>query len=552
MVDEATTFTLASSHPPLAAALDGFFVKQSPPQPPLVYQNHHHQPNDYYFFQQQNQQQPTTLSSFYSHPPLEEADEEEEEDAATAMPRQAHFGLVHDDDEEEDNTNHLLNNHLTPVTIQRVDSLDEQHLYLKKKRAKFVGPYLFGDVIGQGSYAKVKECLDKRNLCRRAVKIMQRRRLRKTPQGEKMAYTEIRILRKLKHPNVIQLYDFIRNDEKQKLYLFIDLCVVSLQEMLEEQEKQSNHLIKSFPTWQAHGYFIQLINGLEYLHTKFIIHNDIKPGNLLITVDHTLKISDFGTAEELDIFSVDDTIKRSQGTPAFQCPEIANGDETYNGYCIDIWACGVTLYNLVTGLLPFEADNIYLLFQVIGFGKFVTPDDIEPNLANLINGLLCVDKTKRLTIEQIRQHEWYKRRPPKTFDFVPFPKMALNRFQTLTMYDYLVDLHQPLDEQEDKDEDENLTEIERKYAKYNIQQAETNSGEIKRPTFQIEPEDDNENESHYHRRRRSKLNCGSMRCTRTNRTTTDNNNGGSSNMDDESIITTKKKRTRDHRLCALS
>ena len=157
------------------------------------------------------------------------------------------------------------------------------NLYLKRKRAKFIGPYLFGEMIGQGSYAKVKECLDRRNLCRRAVKIMQRRRLRKTPHGEKMAATEIRILKKLNHPNIIKLYDFIRNDEKQKLYLFIDLCVVSLQEMLDVDDQQKQHQQqqcqqkpKMFPTWQAHGYFVQLISGLEYLHSKFIIHNDIK------------------------------------------------------------------------------------------------------------------------------------------------------------------------------------------------------------------------------------------------------------------------------------
>jgi serine/threonine-protein kinase 11 len=183
----------------------------------------------------------------------------------------------HEDDGEQTSTFLLDLTPPTPVPIQRVSSEDELNFYVKRKRAKFIGPYLFGDVIGQGSYAKVKECLDRRNLCRRAVKIMQRRRLRKTPHGEKMAATEIRLLKKLKHPNIIQLYDFIRNDEKQKLYLFIDLCVVSLQEMLDIDEQQKKlKIIKLFPIWQAHGYFVQLISGIEYLHSKFIIHNDIK------------------------------------------------------------------------------------------------------------------------------------------------------------------------------------------------------------------------------------------------------------------------------------
>jgi serine/threonine-protein kinase 11 len=189
----------------------------------------------------------------------------------------AQFQISFDEHEEDGEVNSPFSIELnppTPVPFQRVSSEDELNFYVKRKRAKFIGPYLFGDVIGQGSYAKVKECLDRRNLCRRAVKIMQRRRLRKTPHGEKMAATEIRLLKKLNHPNIIRLYDFIRNDEKQKLYLFIDLCVVSLQEMLDVDEQQQQ--TKAFPIWQAHGYFVQLISGLEYLHSKFIIHNDIK------------------------------------------------------------------------------------------------------------------------------------------------------------------------------------------------------------------------------------------------------------------------------------
>lgn len=191
--------------------------------------------------------------------------------------RGAQFHIPFDDQDEEKELTSAFLFDLQPSTtvpIQRVSSEDEMNLYVKRKRAKFVGPYLFGDVIGQGSYAKVKECIDRRNLCRRAVKIMQRRRLRKTPHGEEMAATEIRLLKTLKHPNIIRLYDFLRNDEKQKLYLFIDLCIVSLQEMFDSNDQQRS--TKAFPTWQAHGYFVQLIHGLEYLHSRSIIHNDIK------------------------------------------------------------------------------------------------------------------------------------------------------------------------------------------------------------------------------------------------------------------------------------
>lgn len=122
---------------------------------------------------------------------------------------------------------------------------------------------------------------------------------------------------------------------------------------------------KKMPLFQAHRYFLQLLNGLEYLHGKGVVHKDIKPGNLLITLDDTLKISDFGVAEvnvehhlhpfrikkktffcgtqALSMFAEDDTCSTGQGSPAFQPPEIANGDETFSGFKVDIWSSGVTL-----------------------------------------------------------------------------------------------------------------------------------------------------------------------------------------------------------------
>lgn len=101
---------------------------------------------------------------------------------------------------------------------------------------------------------------------------------------------------------------------------------------------------KKLPLHQAHRYFCQLIEGLEYLHSCRVIHKDIKPGNLLLALDQTLKISDFGVAEQLELFAEDDTCTTGQGSPAFQPPEIANGRESFCGSKVDIWSSGVTLY----------------------------------------------------------------------------------------------------------------------------------------------------------------------------------------------------------------
>ena len=102
----------------------------------------------------------------------------------------------------------------------------------------------------------------------------------------------------------------------------------------------------------------------------------------------------------------------------------------------------MTLYNLVIGRLPFEADNIYLLFQTIGKGVYTIPNDLEPQLSSLVQGLLHINKNLRFKLEQIKQHDWFRRRPSRTFECIPFPPLALNRFQTFTMSDYLTELHQ--------------------------------------------------------------------------------------------------------------
>jgi len=119
------------------------------------------------------------------------------------------------------------------------------------------------------------------------------------------------------------------------------------------------------------------MNGLEYLHSQGIIHKDIKPGNLLIANGGVIKITDLGVSEVnwkyenlsfatksstqqmLDRFKQSDMISLSQGSPAFQPPEIADGQPQFSGSKVDIWASGVTLFNITTGKYPFQGDNIY-------------------------------------------------------------------------------------------------------------------------------------------------------------------------------------------------
>ncbi|KAF4117927.1 hypothetical protein G5714_002480 [Onychostoma macrolepis] len=304
--------------------------------------------------------------------------------------------------------------------IHRIDSTEVIY-QPRRKRAKLIGKYLMGDLLGEGSYGKVKEMLDSETLCRRAVKILKKKKLRRIPNGEANVKKEIQLLRRLQHKNVIQL------------------------EMLDSVPE------KRFPVFQAHGYFCQLLDGLEYLHSQGIVHKDIKPGNLLLTTDGALKISDLGVAEALHPFAEDDTCRTSQGSPAFQPPEIANGLDTFSGFKVDIWSAGVTLYNITTSLYPFEGDNIYKLFENIGKGDYTVPEECGPLLSDLLRGMLEYDPVKRFSIQRIRQHNWVRKKHPPSEPPVPIPPSAetRDRWRSMTVVPYLEDLHGYADEEDD-------------------------------------------------------------------------------------------------------
>jgi serine/threonine-protein kinase 11 len=155
------------------------------------------------------------------------------------------------------------------------------------------------------------------------------------------------------------------------------------------------------------------MEGLEYLQSNRIVHKDIKPGNLLLDTAGVLKIADFGVAEMLDLFAPDDMITVSQGTPAFQPPEVANGVERFPGFKVDIWSSGITLFNFVTGSYPFEGNTIFRLFENIGKGEFEVPrPEVDSVLEGLIRGMLTKDFDDRFSVKQVREHDWCRKRYP--------------------------------------------------------------------------------------------------------------------------------------------
>lgn len=168
----------------------------------------------------------------------------------------------------------------------------------KRKGPKIIEGYLWGAVIGVGSYGKVKEVIDTFTLTRRAAKIMKYDRLRKITNGWDNIRSEMAILKRLEHPNVIKLIEVFNIPSKGKVYMIFEYCIGSVQQLLDLEPA------RRLTIGESHAVFIQMCKGLNYLHSKRISHKDIKPGNLLVAIDFGIKICDFGVAEQIDLFQV--------------------------------------------------------------------------------------------------------------------------------------------------------------------------------------------------------------------------------------------------------
>jgi 5'-AMP-activated protein kinase catalytic alpha subunit len=144
---------------------------------------------------------------------------------------------------------------------------------------------------------------------------------------------------------------------------------------------------------------------VEYLHSLRIAHRDLKPENLLLDRSHSIKIVDFGLS---NTYEPEGLLKTACGSPCYAAPEMIAGKK-YGGQKADIWSCGVILYALVCGYLPFEDSNTAVLYKKIMQGDFKLPPFISEQVKELLQAVLNIDPVKRLSIEEIRSHPWCSR-----------------------------------------------------------------------------------------------------------------------------------------------
>jgi serine/threonine protein kinase len=258
--------------------------------------------------------------------------------------------------------------------------------------------------IGKGAQAIVKLVRSKENDTLFALKIFNRSLLKRIGPGQgsnvHQVQGEIAVMKKLRHTNIVQLFEVIDDPHHDKLYL-----VMQYVENGPIAKLTPEGTCERLPPDTVRSYARQLLAGLGYLHRHNVIHNDIKPDNLLVGENGRLYLSDFGVSRLVsdDNSHLDPASTGAFGTPAFAAPEVLQGG---GGPERDLWAVGITLFALLYGRLPFEAPTVYMYFKKVqnedpDFPEAATSDEKE-----FIGALLQRDPSDRPSIEQLRQYKW--------------------------------------------------------------------------------------------------------------------------------------------------
>ncbi|XP_014483013.1 PREDICTED: serine/threonine-protein kinase BRSK2 [Dinoponera quadriceps] len=256
---------------------------------------------------------------------------------------------------------------------------------------QYVGPYRLEKTLGKGQTGLVKlgvHCVLGKKV---AIKIINREKLSESVLMK--VEREIAIMKLIDHPHVLGLSDVYEN----KKYLYLVLEHVSGGELFDYLVKKGRLTPK-----EARRFFRQIISALDFCHSHSICHRDLKPENLLLDEKNNIKIADFGMASLQPAGSM---LETSCGSPHYACPEVIRG-EKYDGRKADVWSCGVILYALLVGALPFDDDNLRKLLEKVKRGLFYIPHFVPPECQNLLRGMIEVDPEKRLTLAAINRHVW--------------------------------------------------------------------------------------------------------------------------------------------------
>lgn len=257
--------------------------------------------------------------------------------------------------------------------------------------------YEFGRMLGQGTFAKVYYARNIETSQSVAIKVIDKEKVLKVGMIDQTK-REISVMSMVKHPNSLELYEVMAS--KSKIYFVMEYAKGGELFNKISKGKLSENM--------ARKYFQQLISAVDFCHSKGVYHRDLKPENLLLDENGVLKVSDFGLSAFAASRHQDGLLHTTCGTPAYVAPEVINR-RGYDGAKADIWSCGVILYVLLAGYLPFHDSNLISMYRKISKGDYKFPTWFSPEVSKLLSRILDPNPKARISISKIMRNPWFKK-----------------------------------------------------------------------------------------------------------------------------------------------
>lgn len=261
--------------------------------------------------------------------------------------------------------------------------------------ANSIGKYKLGRTIGEGTFAKVKISVDSTTGQHVAVKIIDKNMVMEC-NLKYQVQREIRTMKLLHHPNIVRIHEVLGT--KTKIYIVMEY--VSGGQLTDKMS-----YAKKLEEWEARKLFQQLIDAVDYCHNKGVYHRDLKPENLLLDQKGNLKVSDFGLSA---LRKPGDTLTTACGSPSYVAPELLV-NKGYDGAAADVWSCGVILFEVLAGHLPFDDSNLMNLYKKICRAEYTFPQWFTEGQKKLLSRILDPNPQRRMTIPDIIEDEWFQK-----------------------------------------------------------------------------------------------------------------------------------------------
>ncbi|KAL3524044.1 hypothetical protein ACH5RR_016878 [Cinchona calisaya] len=257
--------------------------------------------------------------------------------------------------------------------------------------------YEFGRLLGQGNFAKVYYGRSLATGQSVAIKVIDKEKILKVGLINQTK-REISVMGLVKHPNVLQLYEVMAT--KTKIYFVLEYAKGG-----ELFNKVAKGRLKEDI---ARKYFQQLITAVDFCHSRGVYHRDLKPENLLLDENGNLKVSDFGLSALAESKRQDGLLHTTCGTPAYVAPEVISR-KGYDGAKADIWSCGVILFVLLAGYLPFHDSNLMEMYRKIGKAEYKCPNWFPPEVRKLLSRILDPNPYTRISVAKIMDNPWFRK-----------------------------------------------------------------------------------------------------------------------------------------------